>query len=768
MKSRESLSTRSSRYLLAMGFALALGPVPAGDATAQPACAASPSSVAWWPLDASLRRSPLAHEIGQGFDGEFSHPPVFVIGRVDSAVAFSGGSHVRVPDETFLDFEAGQDFSIDLWVKTEQDSGLATLLEKRDNQADARGYQLFLFEGNPGLQMATGSGSNNCSPAATAACTNWVSDTSVADGEWHFVAVTVDRDGVGRFYVDGAPAGTFDPAVRAGSLANTGDLLLGQQGVLGSSPLEGVLDEVEVFRRVLSAEEVEALWQAGPAGKCKEVSIGAWDTPFCSGEHVTRAEINLCNQTTAAQAYDVTVIPLVPGELPQVQCNVPGANGVVVGAQPSVVPALSCSAVEVEFARPPGLVGDAQSCFRVELVNQATGTTWGAVGSLVSDDRVCASPGASLWPLRPELGVLTFDLLETAELPGPLDWTLEVFGPDMEPDEEVVSLDGAEAGIPAHGVANFDEQGRATVGVTMSAAQPRSFEAYSVVLFADSDGDGEAEALASTSLLPTQDPCVNAGGELCLAERFRVEVTWTDFQGNTGSGRAVPLTEDTGYFWFFRSTNVELVLKVLDGRPINDHFWVFYGALSNVAYEITVTDTETGFVKTYVNPAGQFASRGDTTAIPDGGGTAPASPAAAVEVPHRLDEAAFTDPADVELLTAASHGCTADATALCLNADRFRVSVEWTDFAGNMGVGQAVPLTSDTGYFWFFDDSNVELIVKVLDGRPVNGNWWVFYGALSNVEYRVRVEDTLTDSVRTYFNEARKFGSVGDTAAFPQ
>ena len=45
--------------------------------------------------------------------------------------------------------------------------------------------------------------------------------------------------------------------------------------------------------------------------------------------------------------------------------------------------------------------------------------------------------------------------------------------------------------------------------------------------------------------------------------------------------------------WFFSPDNVELIIKVLDGRSITGHFWVFYGALSNVQYTITVKDTQT-------------------------------------------------------------------------------------------------------------------------------------------------------------------------------
>ncbi len=110
--------------------------------------------------------------------------------------------------------------------------------------------------------------------------------------------------------------------------------------------------------------------------------------------------------------------------------------------------------------------------------------------------------------------------------------------------------------------------------------------------------------------------CTPSATRLCLQQgRFAVEASWRDFQGNTGIGTAVPLSADTGYFWFFWDTNVEVILKVLDGRPVNDRFWVYYGALSNVEYTLTVTDTETGAVRTYFNPAGRFASVGDNNAF---------------------------------------------------------------------------------------------------------------------------------------------------------
>ena len=57
-------------------------------------------------------------------------------------------------------------------------------------------------------------------------------------------------------------------------------------------------------------------------------------------------------------------------------------------------------------------------------------------------------------------------------------------------------------------------------------------------------------------------------------------------------------------------------MKVIDGRGTNNAWWVFYGSLSNVEFELTVVDTETGDTWTRRNPSGTFASGGDIEAFP--------------------------------------------------------------------------------------------------------------------------------------------------------
>jgi len=109
------------------------------------------------------------------------------------------------------------------------------------------------------------------------------------------------------------------------------------------------------------------------------------------------------------------------------------------------------------------------------------------------------------------------------------------------------------------------------------------------------------------------------------------------------------------------------------------------------------------------------------------------------------------------------------STTLSLNDDRFHVTAQWRAPGGLSGPGQAVQLTADSGYFWFFSDDNVELVVKVLDacGLPGFNNYWVFAAGLTDVEVTLKVKDSFTDEERVYVNPlGSPFLPIQDVAAF--
>ncbi len=257
--------------------------------------------------------------------------------------------------------------------------------------------------------------------------------------------------------------------------------------------------------------------------------------------------------------------------------------------------------------------------------------------------------------------------------------------------------------------------------------------------------------------IPSGGPCVATAQNLCLGGgRFRVMVHWRRADtGENGVATAVPNSDQTGLFWFFDASNIELIVKILDGRPINNAFWTFYGGLSDVQYWVSVTDVQTGDTATYRNPQGNFCGNADVGSFPQGSATAPAAVAPAAPAAP----AAQTSP-EFEAL------CTAGPDALCLFGGRFQVEVDWKIPDGSTGAGTPVPYGDTSGFFWFFNPSNVELVLKILDGRPLNGKFWVFYGALSNVEYDIKVTDTVTSTVKTYHNAQGNLCGQADTSAF--
>jgi hypothetical protein len=115
----------------------------------------------------------------------------------------------------------------------------------------------------------------------------------------------------------------------------------------------------------------------------------------------------------------------------------------------------------------------------------------------------------------------------------------------------------------------------------------------------------------------------------------------------------------------------------------------------------------------------------------------------------------------------AQTNCVPTSTAMCLQADRFRVEATYKTPDGTSGQAQTVRLTGDSGYLWFFAAGNVETIVKVLDGCGLNRHFWVFAGGLTNVQVVIKVTDTQTNISNSWVNPLNTpFQPLQDTGAF--
>jgi hypothetical protein len=114
---------------------------------------------------------------------------------------------------------------------------------------------------------------------------------------------------------------------------------------------------------------------------------------------------------------------------------------------------------------------------------------------------------------------------------------------------------------------------------------------------------------------------------------------------------------------------------------------------------------------------------------------------------------------------------------LKLRNDRFLVFVDRQDGATSVPAS-ATALTAESGYFSFFAPSNVEVTVKVLDGRGVNGRFWLFAASMTDLPFTLAVVDTagscwtppgdprLTCPTRTYRSVAGENRNFIDTDAF--
>ena len=106
--------------------------------------------------------------------------------------------------------------------------------------------------------------------------------------------------------------------------------------------------------------------------------------------------------------------------------------------------------------------------------------------------------------------------------------------------------------------------------------------------------------------------------------------------------------------------------------------------------------------------------------------------------------------------------------AAFFGGDRFQVSTKWRT-ADEEGGGNAVMLTDESGYFWFFNESNVEVTVKVIDACNLEGfnNFWVFAAGMTDVEVTLTVVDTQSGASKSYSNElGTPFQPILDTEGF--
>ncbi|HEX3043868.1 MAG TPA: LamG-like jellyroll fold domain-containing protein [Bacillota bacterium] len=195
-----------------------------------------------------------------------SPAPARINGVLDYAFTFDGQNYIQVPDNPSLDAGTG-DFSIVCWFMTTSTKTINQLVEKRAPGGGV-GYSLCLYTGRLLLQL---------NDPASAEYNFWGGSSATAynDGKWHCLAVTVDRDSTTglQMYLDNKLVQTFNPTVRPGNLDNSEYFYMGKHETSSGYNYVGSLDEVGFYKRLLTMEEISALYQNGYNNLVPQISF---------------------------------------------------------------------------------------------------------------------------------------------------------------------------------------------------------------------------------------------------------------------------------------------------------------------------------------------------------------------------------------------------------------------------------------------------------------------------------------------------------------
>jgi hypothetical protein len=273
----------SHRIFSIICLALIVATLPA---MAQTSCTTPPLGlVDWWPGEGN------AVDIVGTNNGTLVNGTGFAPGEVGWAFSFNGSlsNYVSIPDSPSLDVFTTK-ITIELWLKSNQSGA----------NPDWRGI---FSKGNSSWRLLGTTGSGTVTFGTTGlANLQLIGSRNVNDGQWHHVAAVYD--GTNEYlYVDGALdvstpntgsiSQTSDP-VYIGNVANTGNS--------GKYYFNGLIDEVSIYNRALTASEIEAIYAAGSAGKCNmppaNFSLGFYPGLTISGagySYIIQSSTNLAN-----------------------------------------------------------------------------------------------------------------------------------------------------------------------------------------------------------------------------------------------------------------------------------------------------------------------------------------------------------------------------------------------------------------------------------------------------------------------------------------
>ncbi len=237
-------------------------------------CVAPPSGmVSWWPGDGN------ANDIVGTNNGTLVNGTSFAAGKVGQAFSFDGlddGFEVTLSPSNPL-IITDEPITIDLWYKPPSviPSGAIYTLVEAGQAIPVGGTGHYVVDtGNTG-GLSGGKVRFLDRNTSGSVLRQVITSTGLPLGQWTHLAATVDGTGQGVIYFNGVAqplsvetenVGDRTSMLEKLTIGYTSDT---SQATGGVRFTEGLIDEVEIFNRALSATEIQAIFNAGSAGKCK-------------------------------------------------------------------------------------------------------------------------------------------------------------------------------------------------------------------------------------------------------------------------------------------------------------------------------------------------------------------------------------------------------------------------------------------------------------------------------------------------------------------
>ena len=163
-------------------------------------------------------------------------------------------------------------------------------------------------------------------------------------------------------------------------------------------------------------------------------------------------------------------------------------------------------------------------------------------------------------------------------------------------------------------VARTQQQLRDNMDNPISAAQAGLVAVWSLDgnandIIGPHDGSTQGAGVSFVSFPPSATCGAGTATTLCLLDRFQINTRWrTNPNPGTltdGQAQTVGCANDgSGLFWFFSADNWEVMVKALNGCSLNNRYWIFSAATTNVFYRMEVLDRQGRAQKIFFNYPG--------------------------------------------------------------------------------------------------------------------------------------------------------------------